>query len=372
MSLLKQAIVDAANLKNAALKNAEQMILEKYSTEVKSAVDNLLEQEEGGLDLGGAPAGEGAEAAAPPVEGAEEEETSTFEDENLITPSYMEGEAVSSLDDTFSLDTPDEGDTIDINISPEELAQFLQDANKNSSDEIVDSKIEDFASAQNDDQVQVDLSALADLVNDEASEMGLTDDEVDIDNDELERMVAEALEVDYEPHASGMSSTGLTEEELETAMDMAMAKAMSDEMQEENDELQSSLKKLEEEVTTLKSENKRFKTVTLQLKDKLEESIVTNAKLLYSNRVLINASLNERQKNQIVEAITNAHSVEEAKTIYETLQGTVRSNTSSPQSLGEALTRQSGRTSILPRRKSQKDNLQESAVTRMQRLAGIK
>ena len=113
--------------------------------------------------------------------------------------------------------------------------------------EIVDSKIEDFASAQNDDQVQVDLSALADLVNDEASEMGLGDDEVDIDNDELERMVAEALEVDYEPHASGMSSTGLTEEELETAMDMAMAKAMSDEMQEENDELQSSLKKLEEE-----------------------------------------------------------------------------------------------------------------------------
>ena len=33
MSLLKQAIVDAANLKEAALKNAEQMILEKYSNE---------------------------------------------------------------------------------------------------------------------------------------------------------------------------------------------------------------------------------------------------------------------------------------------------------------------------------------------------
>ena len=54
MSLLKQAIVDAANLKEAALKNAEQMILEKYSNEIKSAVDTLLEaEEEGGLDLGG-------------------------------------------------------------------------------------------------------------------------------------------------------------------------------------------------------------------------------------------------------------------------------------------------------------------------------
>ena len=58
MSLLKQAIVDAANLKEAALKNAEQLILEKYSSEIKTAVDSLLEQEE-------APAGDlGAEAPA--------------------------------------------------------------------------------------------------------------------------------------------------------------------------------------------------------------------------------------------------------------------------------------------------------------------
>ena len=40
MSLLKQAIVDAANLKEAALKNAEQLILEKYSSEVKTAIDS--------------------------------------------------------------------------------------------------------------------------------------------------------------------------------------------------------------------------------------------------------------------------------------------------------------------------------------------
>ena len=84
MSLLKQAIVDAANLKEAALKNAEQMILEKYSNEIKSAVDTLLEQEEeGGLDLGGdagaeAPAEETTAEEAPadeePAEDASEEE----------------------------------------------------------------------------------------------------------------------------------------------------------------------------------------------------------------------------------------------------------------------------------------------------------
>ena len=41
-NMLEQAIVDAAALKEAALKNAEHAILEKYAPEIKSAVDQLL------------------------------------------------------------------------------------------------------------------------------------------------------------------------------------------------------------------------------------------------------------------------------------------------------------------------------------------
>ena len=44
-SLLKEAIVDAKALKEAALKNAEASIIEKYSLEVKETLDKLLEQE---------------------------------------------------------------------------------------------------------------------------------------------------------------------------------------------------------------------------------------------------------------------------------------------------------------------------------------
>ena len=110
------------------------------------------------------------------------------------------------------------------------------------------------------------------------------------------------------------------------------------------------------------------------MKDKLEESVVTNAKLLYSNRVLLSVSLNERQKQQIVEALSNAHSVDEAKTIYETLQrSSAGSNTSAPQSLNEALSRNSGRSSILPRNKRKiEDNINENVMSRLQKLAGIK
>ena len=45
-SLLEQAIVDAAALKQAALKNAEQTLLDKHSDIIKEAVNKLLEAEE--------------------------------------------------------------------------------------------------------------------------------------------------------------------------------------------------------------------------------------------------------------------------------------------------------------------------------------
>ena len=361
MSLLKQAIVDAANLKEAALKNAEQLILEKYSNEVKTAIDSLLEQEEAPAADAEAIAGEEAEA-----------EPTTFEEENTITPSYMEGEAITSKDGNLELETPDEGDTIDINISPEELAQFLRDPEQNDVGQYVDTNLDDLR-VDDDEEVEVDLTALADLDDEEDYGIEDTDQDIELPDDlqGLERMVAEALNVDYEPQPHGDVGGG-KDIDYEAAIDMALAKAMSDEMEEENEELQASLEELEEEVKNLKQENQKFKSVTLQLKDKLEESIITNAKLLYSNRVLISASLNERQKNKIVEALTNAQTVEEARTIYETLQSTVNGNKRSPQTLSEAVNRQAGRSSTLPRRNPERENLNEGAMTRLQRLAGIK
>ena len=43
-SMLEQAIVDAAALREAALKNAEQAIIEKYAPEIRNAVDNMLNE----------------------------------------------------------------------------------------------------------------------------------------------------------------------------------------------------------------------------------------------------------------------------------------------------------------------------------------
>jgi hypothetical protein len=124
-----------------------------------------------------------------------------------------------------------------------------------------------------------------------------------------------------------------------------------------------------EQIATLKEEQSNMEKTVLHLKERLEEVNLSNARLLYTNRVLNSTSLNERQKTRIVESISNADSVEEAKVIYETLQSAVgeKTKTSTPQSLREAVEKTSP---TLPRRRE--STAQTPHFDRMRALAGIK
>jgi len=96
--------------------------------------------------------------------------------------------------------------------------------------------------------------------------------------------------------------------------------------------------------------------------------------LLYSNKTLSDASLNERQKLKIVEAIAKVKTHEEAKTLYEALNATVTSGNDKkkgPRTLSESVNRRSNLSSILPRRKKQATE-GHNFSDRMQKLAGIK
>ena len=97
-----------------------------------------------------------------------------------------------------------------------------------------------------------------------------------------------------------------------------------------------------EQNESLKKENQNLKNLLGQVKNKLEEINLQNARLLYANRVLGDSSLNEQQKNKVAELVANARSVEEAKMVFETLQKTMAGiQKKSPQSLSEAVTKRS-------------------------------
>ena len=315
-TLLEQAIVDAEALKEAAIKNAEATIIEKYSSEVRDAVNSLLEQEEETLD--------------------EEEESPVMEE----VPYAVE-----------------EGDEpIMVRLDLEALERALSEE-----EEPVEESHEDLADALEEE--------IEEALETEGEETDL-DEEIELDEEILDA-IAEELKVDLGIPDQGLGGRSTPTDRNLEGQKVTLAALQDDELAEEHEAIQKAREETGmyvNQVNELKQDNSNLQKTILHLKGRLEEVNLSNARLLYTNRVLNSTSLNERQKTRIVESISNADSVEEAKVIYETLQSAVGDKTkSSPQSLREAVERPS---STLPRRR--KTNAQNSHFSRMRALAGIK
>tara|TARA_Y100000592_G_scaffold89979_1_gene148008 strand:- start:20978 stop:21925 length:948 start_codon:yes stop_codon:yes gene_type:complete len=283
--MLEQAIVDAKNLKEAAIKSAESAVIEKYAAEVKSAVTQILEQEE------------------VPQPQTPEVENSALED---VPMAHMPGEeeevVVVDLDDIIAAADTEDEDEEEFTLDREEIA----------------------------DEVGIDL-------DDEESPANRNDDELDLSEDDLVNMFKEMLVVDVPEMIVQQSEAALSQDEKEE--DEKVETIRTDGMDEDDiEEYERTMAKNE----NLMRENKNLKKILNEVKNKLQEINLHNARLLYANRVLSDTSLNEQQKNKIVDMVGNARSVDEAKTIFETLQRAVANVKSNPaQSLSEVITRRS-------------------------------
>lgn len=407
-SLLDEAIVDAKALREAVLKNAEASLLEAYAPKIEETVARLLEQDPAGglglpMDIGAPPADIGAPpgdlGVAPEPQDAETGATFTAgQEEELGDIDYA---AATELDDDSSLE-----DDVEIDVTRGELQAMLESITRDI--EALEEEMEEEPAPMDEEQVEIDEDILEAFELDEGHcdnrdddlEEALDDgettgsDSVDAgldDNPEFTQMdlaaekggkranesleitedniadIVESLVVDIMPVKRGWAGT--PESEMQYNEKLAAAMAQSDKYKEEKEELLKVGQSLRESLEKHQTVNAKLKEVVDALKEKLDEVNLTNAKLLYTNRILRKSSLNERQKNKIVEALSNAGSVNEAKVLYETLQNAVGSSRKEgPQSLSEAVSRPS---TMLPRRKVQ-DNESNSFTDRMKMLAGIK
>ncbi len=396
-SMLEQAIIDAEQLKETAQRTAEEAVIEKYQSEIKEAVSKILEQED-------------------PL--AEEEDAALVVDE---------GE-VSIVDDLPSAQLAEEDDVVEINLDQLEelMAQEMQEGEMDPDDmsdrHDVAEEIEALTEEEDlDEEIELDediddllaeeddLDEEVTLSDEAAAKLGLMqkeevelDEEIEIDESDLAEAIREMLgsykddkelgpdleeeleEVEVVEEAEGKKPETKEEEELGkrsveagrddnpniTAADRGL-KQESKLIKRENKTLLREQKKMNNKVQLLENKVEKYGTVINQLKEKLDESNLTNAKLLYQNRILNSISLNERQKDKIVEAISNATSVEEAKIIFETLQSAVglkSKKTRKQESLNEVVTRSSS--AFIPRKEAKPKT--DAFSDRMKRLAGLK
>ena len=466
-SMLDQAVIDAEELREAAMKNAEQEVLEKYSGEIKEAVNSLLEQDE---DLFGMD-DEGGEEEVPGI--ADQMPIAATDGENMCPCPEEEEPLVLDLDqivaaaqaseDDEAMDlggevTADEEELFEVN--NENLFAAIAEALKHDVDGDGDEDEDDWKASRDDaikkagegetqkgefdktdptkaadeegkiggkivedesryhdreaeyddddhidalkrlahydkeaegegdyrdyehhkDAAKDDWAHIRDLAKDASDDYRARmreSDEEELDEELLDEIV-EALVVDMKNVPSGdMFHTHPTMGQNERGLDIALAQEQDTEFAEEQKELRQALKKLQEQVKSQKLDmNKQkkdfnnLKSIALKATKKLEEVNFSNAKLIYTNRILKSDSLNERQKEKLVEAISKVGSVEEAKIVYDTLNENLSPQSkSAPTTLNEAVSKNSPL--ILKSNTNEKQPASQNQVDRLRRLAGI-
>lgn len=327
MSLLDQAIVDAKELTEAATKKAEEELLDRYSISIKEAVEKLLSEQD------------------------EEEELGDSED--VLSGTGEEEETSAAPEGKISVKIP----------------MAAMDGE------------EDCNCADDDEEIEIDFAELEKYMAHDGEEKK-EDDEGSMEDDELDSLL-ESLEVDVEPVPDGYTSSNLPQRE--DAEEDTLANLADDENKEEYEKMKSSIEQLEElnkeqkkqlsasieENKQLRQKNKKYGEILEAMKQKMNDVNLSNAKLLYQNRVMGNSSLNERQKEKIVEQLSKVTSIDRAKSLYEILESAVGTKfRSGPKSLNE-VAQKSSSVAMLPMIREEKKP-EDPERARWQKIAGIK
>lgn len=395
-SMLEQAIVDATALREAALKNAEQAIIEKYAPQIKDAVESLLEGNDTGIGVGSyvrhlesnqigrvhaidedGVQVEGRDGKAFLAEMDQLEEAEMLHEEEMGAASVATSAGISapiasapqSVVDPSSqaeLSMEFDFDPSDFEIDLNQVKAAAIDDPMSSGEELETTQdlLGDLGAEESGDDL------LADLGDDELSLQEMIDMVTEILTEEEEEVIEEELAVDLKADKHGWITTD--EGTLGHDQELQLASMEDTKYKEENEALEKRVAELQESLEETTNDAHKLLGVVEQLKTNLDEALVSNARLVYSNKTLSDASLNERQKSKIVEAIALANSAEEAKTLHETLTATVGSTTNDgPQSLSESVNRRSNLSAIMPRRKDKVVTESMSFADRMKKLAGI-
>ena len=400
--MLEQAIVDAQALREAALKNAEQALIEKFAPQIKEAVETLLEGTttsakrkvvyEGDvynlLEIEDGKATITKEGEKPFIVSEVEISDATLLQEEegaaagMAAGSPASVEAPPAFAPNSNLETPVQYSAkYEDSVYEFDLEDLMLDDSEVAEEPEMDAPVEepemDLGAETETDDAGVEDDLLAGLDLQEGTTV--SEDENDIVNEimkileESDDLLEEELTVDMDEVLDGTFQGH--KETLEYYQEMQAAKDTAEAKEEENKDLKKENEKLQETIKKFKHKNKQYKDAVEKLSQKLNETLLSNAKLIYSNKTLGDASLNERQKSKIVEAITKARTPEEAKNLCEALNATVTSGTEnkSPRTLSESVQRKSNLSGILPRRKSQVNESEEhNFADHMKKLAGIK
>jgi hypothetical protein len=317
-TILEEAMEDAKILKETAIQNAQNVLVEAISPKIKEFVENQLG--EGDLEENMYETeGEGEMPAPEP----EEEEEMEMPEEGLWT----EGEECPKDDD--------------LDESAEEVVEITQEDLRKAFNEMVAGQVQEATVSSNFGDVEDPTPKTAGG----KMQTGIAD----------EKMAGDTEWSDSPGKAEPPAAEDWTVESLHKAYKAKLAEAVK-------------------VIKGLQNENKEYKKAAMFLKRNLQEVNLFNSKLLYTNKLLQSVDLSNKQRVSVIEAFDRAQTLREVELTYKNISESLKiagvlgeSKTKRPKS--SRYMGNSGTSKVLE--ESVKREAGETWADRMQRLSGI-
>jgi hypothetical protein len=326
--ILKEAIADAKAVRETALQNAKMALEEAFTPQLKSMLSAKLKEDEMG----------------------DEEEMDVAVDDEEEVPAE---EGSYSEDEEFGDEEPVAGEEEDEEVPAEEAYVAEEEGDE-----------EEMGDDEEEVEEELDLEAVIRELESEISEG--EDEEGDEDDEEVE--VDESIfeqedEEEEEPVEEQSQSSGIGSGD--NKVDVADANDEEDPEGGPGTEARSMGE-------SLYAELQEYKEAVHFLKDKLHEVNILNAKLLFTNKLFKQYSLNNNQKLKVVETFDRAQTTREIKLVYSTLAEQFGDNSTivTKKSISESAS--AAVSSTKPSKESRKVISEETQVAnRFKKLAGL-
>jgi hypothetical protein len=328
--ILKEAIADAKAVRETALENAKMALEEAFTPQIKSMLSAKLKEDEMGDD----------------------EAEEGMHDDEAEEGRHEEGEHDDDEEAEEGMREEDDED---------EAEEGMREDDDEEAEEGMHDEDDDM------DEGNLDLEAIIKELEDELSE-GEHEDEAEEGEDMDES--TEAVEEEYEIDEAALEEDEETvEEEYDKSSGIGKGDNSVDKVASSGI---GSGKKGMKESSDLEAELKEYKEAVVFLKDKLHEVNILNAKLLFTNKLFKQYSLDNNQKLKVVETFDRAQTTREIKLVYSTLaeQFNYDGSTVTKKSISESASAAVGSTK--PSDESRKVISEETQVAdRFRKLAGL-
>ena len=301
--LLKEAIADAKAVRETALQNAKIALEEAFTPRLQSMlskkIQNEVESEDETEDMD-------------EVEGEDDDkdvDVSVSDEDEVPAEEMMGADEDYAEQDEVEIQDEDEDE-----VEGDEVDAMSDDEGDDDEDDLDLESIIKELEAEDEGEGDDDLEEIA---NDVSSGIGSGDNKEPSTEAQDDNQVDPEGESGEEPEKAVYDESEEAPEDLDEVIDLeeVLAALKEEDDDEEDDEVDESAEKVKEIAADLKEHRKVIKF----LKVKLNEVNLLNAKLLFTNKLFKNYSLNNSQKMKVVETFDRAGSLREVKLVYSTL-----------------------------------------------------